>query len=69
MTALKAWSDNSNICGFSILASVDCRFLTQGKIFLVLGRMSDFLLYPRNLGCYVMRFWILLEFSVLAGPR
>ena len=35
MAALKSLSDNSKICSFSLLASVDCLFLIQGEIFLI----------------------------------
>lgn len=38
MIALKFWSDNSNICVFSLLVSIDCLL----KNFQFLGMTSDF---------------------------
>lgn len=52
ITALKSSSDNSNMWFIFMLVSVDCLFLIQVVIFIVLSMMSDFFFtVPRT-------FWI-----------
>lgn len=47
--ALKSLSGNANVWFITTQASVD-RFLIQVRVFLVLGTVSDFRLYPRHSG-------------------
>lgn len=63
----KSLSDNSNFCVILVVISVDCLLSFHVAICLVGGMMSDISLCPRRFGYYVMRFWILLKSSVLAG--
>ena len=50
----------------SVLASIECPFLTQFEIFLALGRTCDFFHWNLDMWDIVMRLWILFKPCVLA---
>lgn len=54
MVALKSSSSNSDICVILLLVSIDC-LLIHFEIFLVLGMMWDFQLYPGYFEYYETR--------------
>lgn len=64
IVALKSLSDHSNLWFIPLLVSALIAFLIQVVIFLILGMMGDFLLYP---GYYVTRLWLLFK-SLLHKP-
>lgn len=60
MTAALKLSDNFNISSMVVLTLVDS-FLIQVGVFLVLGMISDFQLYPEQFRYYILWLWILFN--------